>query len=276
MSRVQGSAPIVSLAVVAAAGAAAAVAPFLPKGLALSGSACGGGGSEQRCIGIARRLSLVEISPRAWLFVAGGVLCVLLAGAAILAVRRGWAAAAPLTLALAVVTVIGLVSMERVAAHVEPASVQGTIGRVLEDWNPFLEPELRDMREDAVRRYAGKPTAPGGPAYDREQILDSFSVREQAGWKILRWATVVGFFAGLVALATLLTSSLALAVTLAGTGGLVTWALAFDRARPCDSNASECYDGLVTFFAFAVAIVWWVVYLAGSRAARRGGANGSR
>ena len=126
------------------------------------------------------------------------------------------------------------------------------------------------MRADAVRRYAGRPTAPGGPAYDREQILDSFSVREQSGWKLLRWAIPVALFASLLALASLLAATLALATTLAGTAGLVVWALAYDRARPCDSNASECYDGLVTIFAVGVAVVWWVVYLLGTSAARRG------
>jgi uncharacterized protein YdbL (DUF1318 family) len=270
MRRVQGSAPIVSLAVAAVAGAAATLAPFLPNGLVLTGSACGGGGSEQQCIGIARQLSLVEVSPRAWFFVAGGVLVAVLAGAAIVALHRGWAALVAITLVLAVVALVGIVSMERVAAYVEPAGTQGTIGRLLEDWHPFLEPELADMREDAVRTYAGQPTVPGGPLYDREQILDSFSVREQGGWKLLRWAIPVALFAALGALASLLVASLALAVTLAGTTGLVVWALAYDRARPCDSNASECYDGFVTIFAVGAAVVWWVAYLLGVSAERRG------
>jgi lysylphosphatidylglycerol synthetase-like protein (DUF2156 family) len=273
MPRVQGPAPIVALAATAAAGAAAAAAPFLSNGLLLTGSACGGGGSEQRCIGLARGLSLVEISPRAWLFVAGGVLSVVLAAAAILALRRGWAAAVPpaVALALGVAAVAGVFALERVAAHVDPAGAQGTTGRLLEDWHPFLEPELRDMREDALRSYAGRPTEPGGPVYDREQILGSFSVREQTGWSVLRWALAAGLFAALLALALQLTASLRLAVTLAGTAGIVTWALAFDGARPCDSSASECYDGVVTFLAVGAAVVWWVLYALGSKNARRRG-----
>lgn len=268
MQGVQGSAPIVSLVIAAGAGVAAAIAVFLPKGLVLSGSACGGGGSEQHCIGIARQLSLVEISPRAWYFVAGGVGCALLAGGAILVLRRDWGALLPVTLVLAAVALVGVVAMEQVAAHVEPASTQGTIGRLLEDWHPFLEPELADMREDALRKYSGQPTAPGGPAYDREQILDSFSVREQRGWTLLRWAIPIAFFAALVAFASLLSTSLGFAITLAGTVGLVTWAVAYDRARPCPSG-SECYDSFVTTIAVGVAVAWWVAYGLNTRSASR-------
>jgi hypothetical protein len=259
----------VSLGIVAAAGVAAVVAAFLPKGIVVTGRACGGGGSEQRCIGIARQLSLVEISPRAWLFVAGGFACALLAGGAILALRRHWAALLPMTLVIAAIALVGLVLMEQVAAHVEPANAQGTTGRLIQDWHPFLEPELADMREDAVREYAGQPTAPGGPDYDREQILDSFSVREQGGWTLLRWAIPTAFFAALVALASLVATSVALAITLAGTVGIVAWALVYDRARPCNPNASECYDSFVTVLAVGLAVVWWIVYYLGTRSAPR-------
>ena len=269
MERVKGLATIVSLAIVGAAGVAAAVAAFLPGGLLLTGYACGGGGDEQRCIGLARQLSLVEISPRAWLFVAGGVGCALLAGGAILALRRDWGAVLPLTLVLTAAALVALVLMEQVAAQVEPANVQGTTGRLLEDWHPFLQPELADMREDAVRKYAGQPTAPGGPAYDREQILDSFSVREQGGWTLLRWAIPVALFAALLAFASVVATSLGFAVTLAGTGSIVAWGLVYDRARPCGSDASECYDGLATVFAVGVAIAWWVIYLSTRSGSRR-------
>jgi hypothetical protein len=267
MSRV---ASVMSLVVVAAAGALAAVAPLLPEGLVLGGSACGGGGSEQQCTGIARQLSLVEISPHAWLFVAGGSLCAVLGGAALVALWRDWSALVPIALVLAVVALVGLVAIEQVDVLVEPAGGGGgTIGRSLEDWGPFLAPELADMREDALRRYAGRPTAPGGPVFDREQILGSFSVREQDGWRLLRGAIVVGFFAALFAFATILGASLPLAITAAGTLGVVAWAVAYDQAVTCDPGASECYQGITTAFAIGLAVVWWVVYLVGAAIARR-------
>src|SRR5688572_15973977 len=86
-----------------AAGLAVALAPVAFPGLVLGGSACGGGGSEQVCLGIARELTLVEISPQAWLWVAGGGIIAVVAVAAFLVrvdhVRLG---AAVLVLGLAV------------------------------------------------------------------------------------------------------------------------------------------------------------------------------
>jgi hypothetical protein len=260
-------AAFLSAAVVVVAGAAAAVAPLLPEGLVLRGYACGGGGDEQRCIDIARRLSLVEISPRAWLFVAGGVLCAVLGAATLVVVWRTSRTVLPLAFVLTAVALAGLAQMERISAFVDPAGTEGTVGRTLEDWDPFLEPELRDMREDALRRYAGTRTEPGGPLYDREQILDSFAVREQVGWRAFQAAVVVLFFAALLGLASAVTSRPALAVTITGTVGIFVWAYVIDRVTPCDGG--ECWDGVLPVAAFVLAVIWWAVYFLASAAARR-------
>ena len=257
----------VSAVVAVVAGAAAAVAPLVSKGLVLGGYACGGGGEEQRCIGIARRLSLVEISPRAWLLVAGGVLCALLGAVTLVVVWRTSRTVLPLALVLTVVALAGLVQMERIAVFVDSAGTEGTVGRSLEEWDSFLEPELRDMREDALRRYAGTRTEPGGPLYDREQILDSFAVREQAGWRVFQAAVVVLFFAALLGLASALTSRPALAITITGTVGIFVWAYVIDRVTPCEGG--ECWDGVLPVAAFVLGVIWWAVYLVGTAVARR-------
>ena len=182
-------------AVAAALGAVIALAPLSEHGLVLGGSACGGGGNEQRCTGITRQLSLVEISPRGWAFVAGGVLCILLAAAA-LVLRRRTDVRLGIAIAVLVLAFVGLVQVERVDALLGPED-GGTWGRSLEDWGPVLSPELADLRRDALLRYEGTRTEPGGPLYDREQILPSFFAHVQDGWRVLRGAVVVLFFVAL-------------------------------------------------------------------------------
>jgi hypothetical protein len=60
-------------------GALAALAPVAWPGLELFGSACGGGGEEQVCRDLTRRLTLVEIGAEAWLWVIGGAACAAIA-----------------------------------------------------------------------------------------------------------------------------------------------------------------------------------------------------
>jgi hypothetical protein len=248
--------------IVAAAvgGALGVLAPLLDEGLVLGGSACGGGGDAQRCTGIARQLSLVEISPRAWPFVLGGTACVVLAAAAVVLRRRSGVrlgiGAAVLALAFA-----GLVQTERIEALLGPEG-GGTWGRSLEDWGSFLSPELADLREDSLRRYAGTRTEPGGPLYDREQILPSFSVRRQDGWRFLYRAVIVLFFVSLFETARRLLGRPALAVTTTASVGLVAWAMVLDAAVQCD-DGGECWKGIATLLAFIVAVGLWLAYLAG-------------
>jgi hypothetical protein len=252
-------AAVVFVGVVAAAGTLVALAPLRQQGLVLGGSACGGGGNAQRCTGIARQLSLVEVSPRAWTFVVGGVLCIALAVAALVLRRRNAArvgiAAAVLTLAFA-----GLVQTERIDALLGPEG-GGTWGRSLEVWGPFLSPELADLRADSLRRYAGTRTEPGGPFYDREQILPSFSVRRQDGWRYVRGAVIVLFFAALFETARRLIRRPTVAVTTTVTVGVVVWAIVVDRAGICEG--SECWEGVLTMAAFALAAICWAAYLGG-------------
>ena len=250
----------VFIAVAAIAGALIALAPLMQEGLVLGGSACGGGGNAQRCTGIARRLSLVEVSPRGWMFVVGGVLCVVLAAAALVLRRRSGVrlgiAAAVLTLAFA-----GLVQSEQIEALLGPEG-GGTWGRSLEDWGPFLAPELADLRQDGLRRYAGTRTEPGGPLYDREQILPSFSVRAQDGWRFLHGAVIVLFVIALFETVRRLVRRPTVAVTTTVTVGLVVWATVAGRAVHCEEDG-DCWGDLATLLASILAAIWWLAYLAG-------------
>jgi hypothetical protein len=51
----------------------------------------------------------------------------------------------------------------------------------------------------------------------------------------------------------------------------VIWARVVERATPCDPGAFEGYDGLLTLFAVAAAVVVWGVYFAGVFASRIAG-----
>ena len=253
------------VALIVAASAMAALAAVLLPGLVLGGSACGGAGDTQRCTGIARQLSLVETSPRAWAYVAGAALCAVLASATLLVAR---ASALRIVLALSILCVVflGLVQTARIDAKLGPS--EGTYGRSLEDWGPFLAPALLDLRRDALRRYAGARTEPGGPLDDREQILDSFSVRPREGWRLLYAAVVVAFFAAGLQTVRRFVRRPSLALMAAATGGIVVWAAVLDRATVCDPDASDCYRGFATLLAVAAASVAWLAYLTGLFAGR--------
>jgi len=248
------------VAVAAAAGAVAVAASLHDDGLVLGGSACGGGGNAQRCTPIARQLSLVEISPRAWSFVAGGVLCILLAAAA-LVLRRRTDVRLGIAIATLAVAFVGLVQVERIDALLGPED-GSTWGRSLKDWGPVLSPGLADLRQDALRRYEGTRTEPGGPLYDREQILPSFFAHVQDGWRVLRGSVIVLFFVALFETARRLIRRPTLAVTTTATVGLVVWAIVLARAVPCLDDG-ECWEDLATIFAVVLAGIWWAAYGAG-------------
>jgi hypothetical protein len=242
---------------VAAAGLAVALAPFALPGLVLGGSACGGGGNEQVCLGIARELTLVQVSDRAWVWVAGGALIAVVAMAALVLpradVRLG---AAAFVLALAVV---GVAHTAEIDAKLGPEG-GGTWGRADEDWGPFLRPALLDLRADKVRELEGQRQRPGAQPYERDQILDSFSARPQAGWKLLRAALVVLLFVSAFETARRLLRSPITAAVVALTGGGLAWAVLEDRAFQCDPGASDCYKGLLTIMALVAAGFVWAIY----------------
>ena len=238
------------------------VAPVWLQGFVLGGSACGGGGNEMRCTGIARQLSLVDVSTRAWGYVAGGVLCILL-GATALLLTRNRSARIALSAAVLSVALVGLVQTTRIDVKLGPSSDGATYGRATEDWGEFLAPTLLELRRDALRRYEGRRTEPGGPLYERELILDSFFVRPQDGWRFLRAAIVVLFFAAGLEIVRHFIRRPVLAVVTTATAGMVIWARIVERATPCNPDGSECYDGLLTIFAVAAAGAVWAVYFAG-------------
>jgi hypothetical protein len=248
-----------------AAGSAAALAPITWPGLVLGGSACGGGGSEQVCRGIARELTLVEVSAQAWLWVAAGAAVAGIAVAGLLVANDSWrlgAAAFALVLALA-----GVATTSEIDARLGPEG-GGTWGRADEQWGSFLRPALLDFRADAVRALEGERERPGAPAFEREQILASFSVRARFGWKLLRASGVVLLFAAAFETARRLLRNPFTGAVAALTGGGLAWAILEDRATVCDPGASDCHQGMLTFLAFVAAALVWAVYAIGVLAVR--------
>ena len=260
-SRAQRVADVAYVTVAVTAGAVVALAPVFPPSLVLGGYACGGGGNAQRCTGIARQFTLVDVSPRAWAYVAGGALCILL-GVATLLLARHQVARIALAISILGIAFAGLVQTTRIDAKLGPSG-SGTYGRTTEDWGAFLSPALIELRQDALRRYEGRQTEPGGPRYDRERILDSFSVRALDGWRYLHAAVVVLFFAAGLAAVRSVVRRLPLAIVTTSTVGLIVWAVVAERATPCGPGASECSQGLITFFAVAAASLIWAAYLVG-------------
>ena len=218
------------VAVAMAAGAVAVVAPVWLQGFVLGGSACGGGGNEQRCTGIARQQS--DRPDRA------------LGRCPVRRFRRARSD-----------------DRDRCEARAffQRRHVRASDGGL----GAFLAPALLELRRDALRRYEGTRTEPGGPLYEREQILDSFFVRPQNGWRFLRAAIVVLFFAAGLETVRRIIRRPALAVATTATVGMVIWARIVERATSCNPDGSECYDGLLTIYAVAVAGAVWTVYFAG-------------
>jgi hypothetical protein len=251
----------VFVAVTVAAGAVSVVATVWLQGFVLGGSACGGGGNEMRCTAISRQLSLVDVSSRAWGYVAGGVLCIFL-GAAALLLTRNRSGRIVISAAVLSIAFVGLVQTTSIDVKLGPPS-GGTYGRATEDWGSFLAPALIELRRDGLRRYEGKQTEPGGPLYERELILDSFFVRPQDGWRFLRGAIIILFFASGLETVRRFIRRPVLAVVTTGTVGMVIWARVVERATPCTPDASDCYQGLLTILAVAAAALVWGVYFAG-------------
>lgn len=250
---------------VLAAGLTVALAPVAFPGLVLGGSACGGGGSEQVCLGIARELTLVEISPRAWLWVAGGGIVAALAVAALLVpVDHVRLAAAVLVLGLAVT---GVAQTAEVDQKLGPSG-GGTWGRADEDWGPFLRPALLDLRADKRRELVGTRQRPGAPPYEREQTLESFSALPRTGWTVLESTLAALLFALIFEVARRALRRPSLAAVIALTAGAVLWAGIEDHTYECNPDASECYRGLGTFLAVVAAALAWAAYGIGVAAGR--------
>ncbi len=242
---------------IAATGSIVALTPVVTLGLVLGGSACGGGGSTQRCTDIAHQLSLVDVSPRAWGYVVGGALALL--GAVALLLARYRHRRILLSLSLLCVAFLGLVQTTQIGAKLGPSG-GGTYGRSLEDWGGFLSPALAELRKDALRRYEGRPTEPDGPLYDPDQILSSFFVRGLDGWRLLHVAVVVLFFAAGLETVRRLVRRPFLALVITSTAGLVIWAATVDGAGQCNADAGECYKGIATLLALVGAALVWGIY----------------
>jgi hypothetical protein len=203
-------------------GALAALAPVAWPGLELFGSACGGGGDEQVCRDLTRRLTLVEINWEAWLWVAGGAACAAIALSALVIPRDRWrllAAIAVFSLAVA-----GVVTTTQVNVLLSPDD-GATLGRADKAWGPYLAPALLDFRADGLRRYEGRRDRPGAPPFEREQTLESFAVHALSGWNLLRTTIFVLLFASLFEVARRSLQRPSLALVIALTGGALIWAV---------------------------------------------------
>ena len=237
-----------------AGGVLVALTPVAWPGLELFGSACGGGGHEQVCRDLTRRLTLVEIGGEAWLWVAGGAACAVLALSALVIPRYRWRLVA--AVAVFGLAVAGLVGSTQVDVLLRPDD-GATVGRADDEWGPYLAPALLDFRADALRRYEGRRERPGAPPFEREQILDSFAVHALSGWMVLRATILVLLFASLfeVARRSLRRPSLALVIAL--TGGTLLWAVTEDQSVVREPGASDSWEGVLTALAvLAVAVVW--------------------
>ena len=249
-----------------ACGVLAALAPVAWPGLELFGSACGGGGQEQVCRDLTRRLTLVEVGGEAWLWVIGGAACAAIALSALVILRDRWRlAAAVAVLALAVA---GVVSTTQVSVLLGPDG-GGTWGRADENWGPYLAPALLDFRADGLRRYEGRRERPGAPPFEREQILDSFGVHALTGWKVLRAIVFVLLFASLFEAARRSLRRPSLAVVIALTGGMLIWAVTEDQSYQGDPSASDSWEGVLTMFAVLAFAAAWAVYGLGVVLGRR-------
>lgn len=249
----------------AAGGLAVALAPVALPGLVLGGSACGGGGEQQVCLGIARELTLVEISSRAWFWVATGAAVTAVAAAALLVRHEQVRLAAAIVVFTVALT--AFVQTAEVDAKLGPEG-GGTWGRSDEEWGAFLRPALLDLRADKRRELVGKRQRPGSAPYEREQTLETFSVLPRIGWDVLYASFVALLFASLFEAARRLLRRPGLAAVVGITGGTLVWALVEDRSYECSPDASECYSGLLTFLAFTGVALAWAAYGLGVAAGR--------
>lgn len=239
---------------VAALGGVALVVGLALDGISIGGSACGGGGAEQACRDVDRRLTVgLDLG---WFSAAAIVLSAVLVVVGAMGLMRPRLRSA-LALVVLGVAFAGLVGTEHVSSRFCPGEPGATCGRTDGEWGPVLRPALLELRADARARLVGRPVRAGAPAVEVGRTLDSFRAAGLAGWDTLHGAAVVLWF---VALALLLPRVVmrpwraALAVV---TVGLTSWAIVVYRTHPCATGASECYRGLVITLALLVSAVLW-------------------
>ena len=238
-----------------AGGALVVFAAVAWPGLELFGTACGGAGNEQVCRDLTRRLTLVEVDWKAWLWVAGGVACAAIALSALVISGYVWRLVA--AVAVFSFAVAGAVTTIQVDVLLW-ADDGGTVGH--EDWGPYLGPALLDFRADGLRRYEGRRERPGAPPFEREQILDSFAVHPLKGWNVVRATMIVLLFASLFEVARRSLQRPSLALVTALTGGTLIWAVTEDQSTPRLPDASDSYEGLLTLAAILAGAAAWAAY----------------
>jgi hypothetical protein len=239
---------------VAAVAAVTLVAAVALDGISIGGSACGGGGAEQACRDVDRRLTVgLDLG---WFSAALILLTSVLVVVGVMGlVRPG------LRLALAVVVLgvafAGLVGTEHVSSRFCPGVPGATCGRTDDEWGPVLRPALLELRADARARLVGRPVRPGAPVVEVGQTLDSFRAAGRAGWNALHAAAVVMWFLALALLLPRVVTRPWQAALAVVTVGLTSWAIVVDRTHPCAAGAAECYRGLVVTLALLASGVLW-------------------
>ena len=261
-------------AVAVAAGAAVLVAAYALPGIDIAGSACAGGGAEQVCRDLARGLSLGRDLGWPLIYPLGAAVIV---GLGLAGLVRAANVAVLVAIALLVVSFGGLAYTEAVGAKFcGSARFHETCERTDAEWGPYLRPPLLELRHDALRRYEGKEARPGGPTFNREDILPSFSVEPRTGWTLVRNASVVLYFLSIFELVRRLSRQIVVSLLVASTGGIVVWAQLAERFSPCDPDIGECYGGFATALSVVVAAFVWLCYFVAVAARRSRARRGSR
>ena len=261
MRRTRAVAALAAIAwlAVAAAGALVALAVFRREGISIGGNACGGAGASQVCRHIDRELALAELGWFSWAAVAGGVLLIVVGIAG--ALRPRWRRVlGPVALAVALLGVLG-------AGHLDNRFCPGgatvaTCGRTDDEWGPILRDPLLELRADTRAELVGRPSQPGGPAFEQAQTMETFRARALDGFVLLKdvvLASVV-LLSLIVALGWIRPA--VFAVVAAATGALVVIAGVWDYTTPCSKDLG-CPElrGLVTVAAVALAVLVWATTL---------------
>jgi hypothetical protein len=259
MSRWSGIAWVGSCALVAALGALLATAAAADQGISIGGNVCGGAGESQRCVHVDRLLTVgwdLGWFSAATLAIAAGLVGVGIAGA-VLPSLRPWLAGAAALLAL-----VGLVGAEHVESRFCPGTSLATCGRSDVAWGPVLRSPLLELRAEQQALHVGRPVVPGGPVAVPERTLDSFRAAGATGWRWVRGLVVAAWFLALAQLSAIAVRPRWASVLAVATVGGIVWAVVVDAVSPCAEDASECYRGLLTGFAFVASAVAWLVALA--------------
>jgi hypothetical protein len=244
---------------IAAVGALVVVAVFQREGISIGGNACGGAGASQVCRHIDRELALAELGWFSWATAAGGVLLVV-AGIAGALMPRWRPILGPVALAVALLGLLG-------AGHLDNRFCPGgatiaTCGRMVDEWGPILRDPLLELRADTRAELVGRPSRPGGPAFEKAQTMETFRSRALDGFVLLKNVVLASMFLLSLIVALGWIRPAVFAVVAAVTSALVVVAAVWDYMNPCSKDVG-CPElrGLLTAAAVGLAVLVWATTL---------------